>query len=265
MNTMIKRLALTAVIFASSISLDPMNQSLTIPQSFLGYTDNLRFSHFVDDWTEDFSREKAWLEKDAANVNAVDDNGDTLLVVAALNGKNDMILFLLENGAHINGLTREFEDWYGDTNHTRSALHEAALSGYTDTVQLLLDHGARVDIKNNCGETPLHFAVDAYEKKYDIIKMLLASGANINAKNNKGETPLHYAVSMDDVGYTAQILLDCGADPSIKNNEGEMPLDAARKYHRMLTRCCPDPAKLQNVQRIIQLLLHRAFVDQGNA
>lgn len=78
-----------------------------------------------------------------ANVNAKDAMGNTPLHLAALEGKQDVIKLLLDNGAEVN----EQND-LGNTS-----LHFAMQNGYSEISTLLTDAGAEI-LKNLQGETP---------------------------------------------------------------------------------------------------------------
>jgi ankyrin repeat protein len=71
--------------------------------------------------------------------------GITPISMAALNGKTEVIEFLLNKGADVNARSRD-----GGT-----ALHGAAFLGHIETVNLLLNKGANPNVRNKKGETPL--------------------------------------------------------------------------------------------------------------
>lgn len=54
-------------------------------------------------------------------------------------------------------------------------------------MKLLIENGAEINIKDNDGNTPLHYA--AKRGFMGIIRLLVENGADINAKNNDGQTP----------------------------------------------------------------------------
>ena len=103
-------------------------------------------------------------------------------------------------------------------------LHEAAEEGSLRRAERLLAKGADVNARSVHGETALHRAVLACERK--IVRLLLDHGAEGNAPNSKGETPLHYASAAGDVGI-ASMLLDAGADPNARDGMGRTPLTLA--------------------------------------
>ena len=79
--------------------------------------------------------------------------------------------------------------------------------------------------------------------------MLVASGADINVQNERGLTPLHYAVDVAIDGTIQQgletidwsvvgVFLDLGADPNIPDARGKTVYDVAFAYGRRLTSRC---------------------------
>ena len=74
-----------------------------------------------------------------------------------------------------------------------SLLHLAAGVGNYAATKYLLSKGANINLTNNEGNTPLHYAVFPYDQKCKFITLntLLENGANIDAKNGSGMTPLH--------------------------------------------------------------------------
>ncbi|MDT3669064.1 MAG: ankyrin repeat domain-containing protein [Aromatoleum sp.] len=98
--------------------------------------------------------------------NTVDDQGNTLLMLAAREGSGETVAAILK-----------FRPKIAQRNATGdSALMLAALKGHADIVDQLLAAGAPV---NNDGWTPLIYA--AFEGHLDIVERLLARGAEVDA------------------------------------------------------------------------------------
>ena len=90
------------------------------------------------------------LLKAGADPNATAQEGQTMLMTAALSGKADAVRLLLTRGATVD--TKE--PYRGQT-----ALMWAAAEGNTAAVDVLLEAGADLKLKSNGGFTPLLFAV----------------------------------------------------------------------------------------------------------
>ena len=116
-----------------------------------------------------------------ANVDAVDEYGDTALMIAAWNGHTAIVNTLA--GTH--GANVDARDRYGWT-----ALMRAANNGHTDVVTALAGtHGADVEAVNSDGKTALMFA--ARDGHTATVNALAGThGANVDAVDNDGRTAL---------------------------------------------------------------------------
>jgi ankyrin repeat protein len=74
--------------------------------------------------------------------------------------------------------------------------------------------------------TPLHWACD--RGKVDVIKCLVDHGAKINAKDNEGQTSLHYTTSCGHRSASCYLLSN-GADATSLDNDGNTPLDVCEQ------------------------------------
>ncbi|MBA3954486.1 ankyrin repeat domain-containing protein [Candidatus Dependentiae bacterium] len=94
-----------------------------------------------------------------------------------------------------------------------------------DMVLLLLDNDADSTIKNNHGQSPLHFNCngDTISAQEDVVQLLLLKHTPVNDQDNEGNTPLHLA---NDPAIVS-LLLEYGAGIHIQNNQGNTPLHRA--------------------------------------
>ena len=65
----------------------------------------------------------------------------------------------------------------------QTGLHLAAMWGHPEVAELLLKAGANVNVANDWGVTPLHYAVENRGNNYDVVKVLLKHGADPSATN----------------------------------------------------------------------------------
>lgn len=151
-----------------------------------------------------------------ANVDAVNAEGQTPLILAAQRNNLAMIKTLLEAHASIN-----VRDKSGKT--ALMYIHPDGINPTSEIVQILIAAGAALTNPDNDGETPL---MEAASKDYNlaIVEALLATDAktSLNAKDHSGMTALMrascYAPDM------VKPLLAAGAKVNEVDNSGETAL-----------------------------------------
>lgn len=164
------------------------------------------------------------LIEEGLNVNLADENGCTLVHLAAFNNKKEIVEFLFEKGANINAVDKE----------QRTPLHYAVSEGHEEIVKFLLEKGANINVVDQQGGTLLHFAT--WNNKKGLVKFLLKKGADINAEDHHGWTPLRHAVHQDNKEMVA-FLLQEGADICTVDKEGFTLLhSAASKGHEEMVK-----------------------------
>lgn len=120
---------------------------------------------------------------DGANVNAIDANGDTVLIIAAAHNDIPLCELLINKGADVNKKTE-----YGWT-----PLMAAAQDGRERICELLIKKGADVNAVSDNGFTPLMAAVSTKRGSPAVVRLLLTNNANISAKTTeKGRTAFSY-------------------------------------------------------------------------
>jgi cytohesin len=143
------------------------------------------------------------------------------LMYSAIGGHADIAAYLIQKGAGVSFEERE----YG-----YQAIHFAARTGAEDVVRLLLGAGAKVEARDQLGQTPLHLA--ATNKGAASCRLLLAAGADPSWRTKSGWTPLHLAAVNGRVPV-CEALIDAGAEVDARDDEGRTPLHlaAARGEH----------------------------------
>lgn len=124
--------------------------------------------------------------------------GRTPLTNAIDMGDAQMVRFLIESGADIQGDTLQAE-----------ALQHVVLADYRDVLSVLIEKGFNVNATDEYGMTPLHYAAMTDYGDTEIVRKLLAAGAKTDAKDKGGETPgqaaarLHLTQLADALGSPA--------------------------------------------------------------
>ncbi len=147
-----------------------------------------------------------------ADINVKHKDGWTGLLLAAVNGHSQIVQVLLGKGADVEAK----EKLIGQT-----ALIWAAKGGHVDTVKYLLEGGANVNASDKYGGTGLTRAADRGQS--EIVQILLKAGADIKAREKDGETALLEATSNNHIEIV-QSLLEAGANVNDKDTEGRTPL-----------------------------------------
>lgn len=129
-------------------------------------------------------------------------------------------------------------------SHGETSLHLAVQRRDNNAVKrvaLLLRHGAKTDIKDDYEKTAFHHAVNNTPEIMD--ELFLSAPEKINIPDNCGDTPLHHACEVvkfhnllevfnhvprpcnhNKLAMVKHLLLRCKANPLLKNHLGYMPL-----------------------------------------
>uniref|UniRef100_A0A0N8DY86 Synphilin-1 n=1 Tax=Daphnia magna TaxID=35525 RepID=A0A0N8DY86_9CRUS len=125
--------------------------------------------------------------------------GLTPVVAAIQAGRLEALQFLVDHTSA--------RDRLAPVDGDRCLLHIAAKYGKIDLVawlaQYMESHGFEVDLRDHCGQTPLHLAARAGHAS--AVAILVAHGADVTAKNDMGHRPLDLASANGHVGV-AQLL-----------------------------------------------------------
>ena len=147
------------------------------------------------------------LVEQGVDVNAVDADWWTALMLASYLGQTKTAELLIANGADVNAV--------GEYGYT--ALMWASEEGQTETAELLIANGADVNAVGEYGYTALMWASE--EGQTETAELLIANGADVNAVGEYGYTALMWA-SEEGQTETAELLIANGADVNAVDNYG---------------------------------------------
>lgn len=179
------------------------------------------------------SQQIAELVAAEADVNQLNQDGQTPLWTAVRMDQPRAVRALIENGADVN-LAGE-----GTEPPILTATFMCHSPADIEIVRVLIDAGADVNTHaSRYSETPLHYA--GRSGLVTICQALIEAGADVNAVSSSGDTALQSAVSRG-LPEVARLLLANGADPEIRNHVGFRPIDQLN--------ACPNPEELRAVFR----------------
>lgn len=145
--------------------------------------------------------------------------GSRILLLAASNGHEEMVSFLLKKGAD----TRK-QDVVG-----LAPLNQAMSNGYFRVSQLLVEAGATID---RFYGNPLCGAVRS--GNLDLVNLCLSCGADVN-KREESDTPLSLAAERGHAEIASLLLLR-GANPSTSGSSDKPLISAVRNGHVEVAR-----------------------------
>ncbi|XP_059617534.1 rabankyrin-5 [Phlebotomus argentipes] len=158
-----------------------------------------------------------------ANLNYVNNSGQTALHLACEKRMVDLVKALLQRGADPN-----IQTTMGDL---RTTLHYAVQSNNLPIIEAFVEHwksGEKekpdFNIKDSNGDSPLSLALSLAHN--ELVPSLIQGGADVNDRNGQDLTLLHQAILKEDA-KTAIFLLGQGADMNALTGEQESPLQLA--------------------------------------
>ena len=161
--------------------------------------------------TGDIKRVKTLLKKKTTNIDEVDTEGLTSLMVATIANDSVMAVLLLQSGTNPNIQSKS----------GMSALHAAAFNSRDGLVQVLLSFNANPNLIDSKGRTPIMVA--AQMGHTNPITYLATAGANLEVRDIRGSTPLMLACGGSHLGAMDE-LLERGANPNCRDLQGRTPL-----------------------------------------
>ena len=121
---------------------------------------------------------KALLAAPKLDLNALNDKGESPLMLAAFNGDLDLASQMIKQGADVNKT-----GW--------TPLHYAATKGHLPLIRLFIENHAYIDAESPNGSTPLMMA--SMYGTSEAVKLLLDEGADASLRNQQGLTAIGFA------------------------------------------------------------------------
>lgn len=175
-----------------------------------------------------------------ADVNAVDEEGSTPLLLASEFGNTEIAKILMTNGANIDqrdydGLSPVEMAIYNchfavarlliasgcDLSVEQEGfglMHAAAAMGSIRIGRMLRERGLSLEATDDSGRTPLHWA--AQEGHTSFGQWLIDNGAPLDIEDIDGCTPLYQAAAEGHLGFV-KMLLKAGADVNYRGSSGD--------------------------------------------
>ena len=199
----------------------------------------------------------AVIMKYAKNVDVLDYDENTPLMIMIENQEVEHVKSLLQAGALINRL-KNYKDAKNDIIRKELPIERALKTGNLEMMQTLLSSGAASTTLALTGVSLLHTAVaecarNKTKQNLALVKLLLSHGCHVNEKSQHGRTPLHIAVntSRDDTDASLDLeilLIKHGADVQALDDQLRTPLHYAFvkiKNHTDTSAC--DPIQIVSI------------------
>lgn len=155
--------------------------------------------------TNNLASVKELVEKQSADVNAMDASGYSPLQIASRLGYIDIINYLITKGANVNFVSSD----------SYNPLKEAITYKKFAAAEILISKGADINFVDSSGYAIIYYAAQSGNKK--IVEMVLEKGASPVSTGSTGFGPLLASVSMgfEDI---AALLLEKGSNPDEIDN-----------------------------------------------
>lgn len=165
------------------------------------------------------------------DINIPDENQDTPLHEAALNGHCEIVEMLLE---HIGN--NDVAAFNPQNSESKTPLHFACHEGQVEVAQLLLNHDYRkvsllLETQDNEKNTALHLACES--GNVTLVLILLAMGANLLASKECDVSPIHVAARHGFISIANELMNKGDAILNMVDSGQQTPLHYAATHNQV--------------------------------
>lgn len=184
-------------------------------------------------WNRDYPIVKLLLQK-KANLWTICDQGESVLLYSMCHKAGSEIIDLLINDAFKERMSSSPLPINAPGHDQKTILHHLIEAGNFDTARTFVKNGAIATIKDNKGDTALHFAARHLqilpELFHAMTETLGVSTTSYNIQNNEGKTALHEAARFQQYAMMDH-LLGLGVDVNVKDRADRFPLDYVLEHN----------------------------------
>lgn len=176
----------------------------------------------------DIDAMKVLHDKFGCDLNELNANGMSPILLAAIHNKSRVIAYLADNGVDINN---------PDSVSGTIPMEAAILNGSLEAMQELIRCGADIQFRGKGRKTALHLVcMSRCLNNVELLQWLHHSGLDLNDLDCGAQTPLHIAAH-EGMMSVVESLVQLGANIDIRASNGTTPLYvAARKGHADIIR-----------------------------
>ncbi|KAH9904699.1 hypothetical protein F4778DRAFT_41758 [Xylariomycetidae sp. FL2044] len=180
------------------------------------------------------------------------DDGSNWLHMAAIGGKEDFVVSMLE---------QKLIPIDSERNDGCTPLHAAVDEGALEVLKLFLMYGADANrLFPRRGHRPLHHSL--LQENTEMARILLEGGADVNATTIQGYAPLHFCIGTGGKPDFIDLLLNAGADINATSREGTALLMAVSYgQERSVAKLLDAGAQIKDNENLLQAAAQKGNIE----
>lgn len=168
------------------------------------------------------------------DINAVNDKGESALYFAIQTSTSEIVQLLIDNGAKTDVVAKEGNLAYYLVQSYRGTGPAANVADFDKKLEVLKNIGFDLLAPQKDGSTLIHAAVAKNDLK--LLEKLSALNIDINAKNEESLTALHKAALLAKDTQILEFLIAQGADKTATTEFDETAFDLASENETLITK-----------------------------